>query len=180
LTMAEVLPIESTARIRELTIAGARQSEIAVQLGIHRNSVFRWQRAMGLTSRRHGPRAPRLTASQERAVLRRLQRGHGTKRIADSLGLREWAVRTFARKHRFEHPAGTPGHRYRLDGATRAKIVDEILNRRNYARDIAGKFGVSYKIVLRLAHETLACPRFRSGRAEPLSSNWPMRERRRG
>jgi hypothetical protein len=80
---------------------------------------------------------------------------------------RRHAVRTVSKKHNFHDEPGTPGCRYKLSEAKRAKIVEEIREHRNFARRIAWKYRVVYKIVLALSREELRCPRFRAGYGEP-------------
>ena len=166
-------------KIEQLTRSGKRQAEIASLLGIHRNSVYRAQKELGLSAKPHGPRSPMPTKDQEARILELLSTGVGTSRIAEQLGLRCHAVRCVSKKHGFRHKRG-PGQRHRLSSVKRAKILDEIQGRQNHALSIAHKYRTSYKLVLKLAHEMLACPRFRSGYGEPLASNFPQRHFRKG
>jgi hypothetical protein len=100
----------------------------------------------------------------------------GTKPIALLLGVREHAVRIFSEKYRFRRRPGQYGYRMRLSERKQEKILEEIRMRANYCSDIAEKFRVPYRSVVRMAHIELNCPRFRSGRSvEPLSSDFPQR-----
>jgi transposase len=165
-------------KIADLTPAGWRQKEIASELGLHRNRVYYWQKKMGLSLDHPGIPCPALTESQEKKVLELLETGAGTVRISKELGLRERAVRNFAKNNHFRHKRG-PGQRYRLSPAKRAKILDEIINHRNPALTIAHKYSVSYKLVLRMARAALNCERFRCGYGRPpLASHFPQKDYR--
>jgi transposase len=164
---------ETKNRIRELTLFGRSQREIADALQLCRASVYRAQRSMNLTGQRHGPKSPTLTPSQEKKVLSFLQSGMSTSKVARRLRIREWSVRLVILKFSFKRLPT-------VSEATRANIVEEILARRNYATHVADKFDVPYKTVLRIARETLGVPRFRPSRATPpLSSDFPLKEVRR-
>src|ERR1700693_2239951 len=125
---------------------------------------------MGLCLRRHGPRAPELTERQETQVLELLRTGMGTRRVANQLGLRDHAVRAVVSKNHFRHKVGRCGHRYKLSASKRAAIIDEIVNRRNFGLHLAWKYRVSYKMILRIAHEVLNVSHFRNGYREPFLS----------
>lgn len=162
--------------IRALTEQGLHQSEIARITGTSRGTVHRRQKALGLTLQRPGMRCPELTEAQETEVLALLRSGTGTKRIADRLGIRESSVRGIVKRNHFRHKPGQPGCRYKLSEAKRKTILTEIREHRDFARRIAWKHHVAYKIVLALAHEELRCERFRAGHGQPaLSSNFPQK-----
>lgn len=166
---------ERIQKIVELTRSGWRQKDIASELGMHRNTVYRAQHKSGLAAFVRQT----LTESQEKKVLELLETGMGTVRIAEELGLRQSAVRNFARTNRFHHKCG-PGQRYHLSRAKHAKILNEIINHRNPALTIADKYDVSYKLILRMARKALNCERFRSGYGFPLTSHFPQKEFRKG
>ena len=165
--------------IRALTAAGCSQKEIAARLGRSRSWIHKLQRRLRITHDRHGPR-PRvvITPALEREILSLLKAGRGGSRIGKDLKIGEHQVRLIVAKHRFRRRQGELGWKGEIDPATRAKLVDEIENHRNFAAHLADKYSVPYKAVLKLAHETLQCPRFRSGRATPLISDFPQREKK--
>jgi DNA-binding CsgD family transcriptional regulator len=162
-------------RVRALSEAGKSQKEIGRMLKLSRGSVYRAQKKMGLCLPRYGRRSPELTQTQEAEILALLKSGRGTSWIGRELGCGEYQVRLVATKFNFRRRRGEVGYRYHLSDAKHAKIVAEIRARQNFARDIAWKYHVAYKIVLALAHEELRCPRFRGGYGEPLSSNFPQK-----
>ena len=165
-------------KIRKLTLEGKSQKAIAKITHTSRSGVYRRQRLMGLCKPRFGRRVPLLPEAQECQVLQLFQSGHGATRISKNLGISERQVRLVAKKFNFRRTRGEVGYRYHLSEAVRAKIIAEIRLRQNFARDIAWKYRVAYKIVLALAHRELACPKFRSGYGEPLSSHFPQKIRK--
>jgi DNA-binding CsgD family transcriptional regulator len=160
--------------IRTLTEAGKSQKEIAQLTGTSRGTVYRCQKQLGLTLHRHGIRCPEITPSQEKQIIGLLSAGLGTGKIAARLGLRQHGVRRIAEKHKFGRK---PSECDALAPVTREKILEEITQQRNFAVDLAEKYSVSYKTVLKIAHETLGCPRFSSGRplCGPFTSNFPQK-----
>jgi transposase len=167
-------------KIRELTAAGKQQKEIALALSWPRNRVYRWQRKMGLSGKRPGLRGRILTEAQEAEILALLKAGWGSSKIGKHLGVGEHQARLVVKKFNFRRKPGEPGYRYHLSPAKLQKITDEILEHRNFGTHLADKYRTSYKLILKLAHELLACPRFRSGYGEPaLSSNFPQKRHRR-
>ena len=92
------LSAKAQQQIVDLTAAGKSETQIARLLHVHRNTVYRVQRSLGLQLPRHGPRAPVLTPTQEGEVLVLLKSGIGPGRIAAKLGLRQHAVRKLPRK----------------------------------------------------------------------------------
>jgi hypothetical protein len=158
-------------KIEQLTRSGKRQAEIAFLLRIHRNSVYRAQRALGLTA------CQRPSPEVEAQIVPLLRSGLGTGKVCRRLNVTEHFVRLTARKNKFHRK---PGYRSHLPRAKRRRIVDEIKNRRNFAVDIAAKYHASYKTVLRMAHSVLGCPVFRPGRGSPLISNFPQRHHGKG
>jgi transposase len=158
-------------QIRKLHQEGKSQKQIAALLGRPRGLVYRWQKKLGLTAKRHGPRSPELDATQKVEVLARLKRGDSWKSICDELKVRDSAVRRIAKENGIRRI-----HQWDLiSPVTQAQIMEEIRERRNFGLDLARKYGVSYKLILRVAHRELACPKFRSGYGEPLSSHFPLR-----
>lgn len=163
-------------KIRALTLACKYQEEIARQTKTSRSTVHRYQREMGLCPPYRGRRKPELPEALENEVLTLLKSGRGTSWIGKHLKIGEHQARLVAKKFDFKRKIGEVGYRYNLSDSKRAKIIEEIHARQNFARDIAWKYRVAYKIVLALAHQELACPKFRSGGyVDPLSSNFPQK-----
>jgi hypothetical protein len=82
----------------------------------------------------------------------------------------------FSEANRIKRRPGEYGYRLQLSDEKREQILQEIRLRSNFATDIAAKFDVPYRSVVRMAHEELNCPRFRSGRCvAPLSSDFPSK-----
>lgn len=166
-------------QIRALTLDGKQEREIADIVGVHRNTVYRAQKQMGLTLNRPGFRGRILTDNQKAEVLALLKSGWGTSRIGRHLGCGEHQVRLVVKKFKFRRKPGEVGCRYHLSSAKRARIVEDILQRRDFALNIALKHHVAYKIVLALAKQTLGCPGLRCGYGQPpLSSNFPQKNHR--
>lgn len=159
---------EQKNTLLRLTRSGKSEKEIAAILSVHRNTVYRVQKSLGLSLKRHGPRTPEISSRVETKIICALQAGVSQRQAAAFFHVRESAVRAIAKKAGIKRRPAIP-----LE--LRARIAEEISARRNYARDIAGKFGISYKAALRFAHELLASPEFRRGRVEPLTSNFPQR-----
>jgi DNA-binding CsgD family transcriptional regulator len=158
-------------RIRELTLGGHSQKEIAARLRIHRNSVYRYQRAQGLRA------WPVVSCEQEERILALLKQGYGTRKVGRELGVGEHQARLVAKKYHFRRKRGSLGYRYRLSPAMRKKIAEEIKHHRDFGLNLAWKYRhhVSYKTILKMAHEILRCPRFRARSKEPFLSNFPQR-----
>jgi hypothetical protein len=161
-------------KILALTAAGKSQDEIARRLHVHRNTVYRVRKSLGLEVPRFGARIPVLTPEQECRIFILLCAGVGTGRIADKLDIAQSRVRAFAESHRF-------GRRRLWDGIAeemREKIIGEIREHQDHASAIAEKYGLSYKVTLGIAHQVLHCPKFRpgsKGAGLPLSSNLPQK-----
>jgi hypothetical protein len=162
-------------QIRRLTEAGKTQKEITQLTGKSRGTVHRRQKLMGLTPPYRGPRK-HLPEAQVAEVLDLLKHGRGTSWIGKHLGIGEHPVRQIVKRFNFRRKRGEVGYRYHLSPTKRAKIIEEIREHRNFALQIAWKYRVAYKIVLRLAREELGCERFRCGYGQPaLSSNFPQK-----
>ena len=160
-------------KIRALTEQGKSQLYICKRLRLSRATVYRLQKQLGLCLPKYGPRKPVLLPDDEMRVLALLASGLGTARIATRLGLSQYAVRKFAEEQGFHR---RPALWRTLDPVTREKILQEIRTRQNFGIDLAEKFEIPYKVILKIAHEHLACVKFRPGRAaEPFSSNFPQR-----
>jgi transposase len=155
--------------IEQLTRAGKRQAAIARLLGMHRNSIYLAQRELGLSAWQ------RPSPEVEAQIISLLRSGLGTGKVCRQLGVTEHFVRLTARKNRFHRKPGEVGYRSQLSPAKRQRILEEITQRRNFGTHLASKYKVPYKLILKLAHETLACPRFRAGYASPFLSNFPQR-----
>jgi transposase len=154
-------------RISELKREGLSQKEISARLHVHRNSVYRHLRALGLTGNLPGPqnRPDKKTQRKILALLMRMSR----KDVQQKLGVSEWAVRKIAEANSIR---GIPP-------AVRAKIAEEIRGHHNYLSDILWKFRnhrVGYKTVRQIAREELGPAYFRKGASKPpLSSDFPQR-----
>lgn len=141
------------------------QKEIADALGIHRNSVYRYQALLGLHARHQFP------AAAETQIVELLKTPMSFRNIAEQTGASEHFVRLIRIKHNVVHPS--PGF---IPMPVRVKLDDEIKNHRNYLCDLAPKLGVGYKTVNKRAHKILGVTHFRPGRTpQPLSSNFPER-----
>lgn len=166
-------------KICALKRAGKTHAEIARLFHCHRNSVYGVLAEHGLALPRRGPRVPVLTSQQQAEVLALLTQRIGTGRIAAKLGLRPYLVRQFAEQNGFRR---TPGQWVSLAPEIRDKIVNAIREHQNFGLDLAEKYAVSYKVILKVAHDVLKCPKFRSGHAldGPLTSHFPQKNQRRG
>jgi hypothetical protein len=162
------------AQIRRFTEAGKSQKEIAILTGTSRGTVHRRQKAMGLCPPYRGPRLS-PERSQAARVLELLRRGDSWRQICNELKVRESSVRRIAKENNIRRVTQWD----LVPPVMQAKILEEIRERRNFGVDLAYKYGVSYKLILRLAHRELACPKFRSGYGEPLSSNFPQKHHQR-
>jgi transposase len=159
-------------QIRQLTEQGFSQRAICETLKLSRGTVYRCQRELNLCLDRHGPRAPELSKRQAARVLTLLRGGLSIHRVCKRLKVREWAVRKSAKQNNIPRISQWDA----LAPSEQRKILEEIRERRNHGLDLASKYGVSYKLILRLAHRELGCLRFCSGAAQPpLSSNFPAR-----
>lgn len=147
-------------RVKELTLSGASQKAIAQELGVHRNSIYRYQRDAGL----HAQKRPALELQNQ--ILKLLQKGITRKRVETMLGVSEWDVRRIARLHEISS-------RNKLPAAKVLRLVADILDRRGSAAALARKHGCGYKQALRLAHVVLKCDKFVSNSQPPLSSYLP-------
>lgn len=162
--------------IRSLTVAGKSQREICETLKLGRGAVQYARKKMHLTGDRPGMKGPTLTEAQETEVLALLKSGRGTSWIGKRLGIGEHQVRLIVKKFNFRRKRGEHGFRYHLSPTKREKILEDIRTHRDFARNIAWKHHVAYKIVLALARQELGCERFRCGYGQPaLSSDFPQR-----
>jgi hypothetical protein len=163
---------ETIALVREMTSAGAYQSEICAKLGWSgpgaRNRIGKIQKALGLALDRHGPRCPELTPKQKARALRLLRRDLGVRKTAALMKVRPWAVRQVAKEHRINTWTKIPYY-------VRDKVLKEIRLRQNYVIDIAHKNDVSYDYTLQLAHQERGVAKFIGGKTEPpMSSVFPQ------
>jgi DNA invertase Pin-like site-specific DNA recombinase len=164
------LVIVPEEQIRKLHQEGKTQKEIAELTGTSRGTVYRLQKRMNLCAPYRGERLP-LSPSEAGRVLALLRRGLSTRQVCIKLNMREHAVRIIREKNHIVRKTLWES----VPPATQAKILEEIMERRNRGCDLAEKYGVSYKVILRVAHRELGCPKFRSGATEPLSSNFPQK-----
>jgi hypothetical protein len=144
------------------------QREIAENLGIHRNSVSRTQRAAGISLRRHGPRRAALTDQQEKAVLKLLRVRRTQVEIVEELPLvSDWQVRQTAKKF------GISNRRWEPTVSQLKAITDLALAHQHSGAAIAKKVGSPYKPTMKIIHEVLQCERFLTG--PKLDSFLPMK-----
>ncbi len=152
------------AKIRELTLAGVRQSEISRALGITAPSVSKAQRAMGLRTRLAWP---------EKKILRLFKRGWGGIRISKVLHVPANQVYRIAHDNHFRRADGIG---YPEPHGDVAGFIQALKKRQGYIRSLAKAYGVGFCQAREIAHEVLATVRFRPGASKPaLSSDFPQR-----
>jgi transcriptional regulator with XRE-family HTH domain len=153
-------------KIVEFTRQGKHQKEIADALGVHFNTVYRYQKRIGLRA------AHRMTTPLTKARILRLLRGKRRftyTEIATLTGTTKKIVSHIAGKANLRRHGGIP------DGI-RAALVEDILHRRAHALSLARKYHAPYEAVLKLAKETLGCAGLRPGCPKiPLESFFPQR-----
>src|SRR5437016_14108210 len=88
-------------KIRELTLARWPQKRIAVALGRSRETIYLYQKRMGLTWIQHGPRARILTADEQADALALLRSGLSEKAVAMKFETSRWSIHKVAAK--FQH-----------------------------------------------------------------------------
>jgi DNA-binding CsgD family transcriptional regulator len=147
-------------QIRALDAAGMSQREICDHLGLGRGAVQHYRRKLGLTRNYRGPRTPMPAPTEEQEILRLLRSGLSILKVVQNLGIREHAVRYVIRKFNFQRPPAIPPDK-------RRKIIAALQNRQLFAIHIARNFHVSYKSVLRLAHDIFGTPKFIASRTRP-------------
>lgn len=158
---------ELLAQVKERTLSGKQQQdEIAIELGIHRNTVYRYQRALGLHA------CQGISSEQEETILR-LLKTRGTSWIGKELGVGEHQVRLVVKKYRFRRRRGQHGYRFHPTTAQFIKIMDLALSHTKSAAEIARIAGTPYKPTLKICHRVTACERFITGRK--LDSYLPMK-----
>jgi hypothetical protein len=160
-------------KIKRLTLAGWRQNEIAERLGVHRNSVYRAQKKLGLQAWKG------ITPEEEKVILELLNAGHGTSWIGKELGCGEYQVRVVARKHgvRRQYRPGRYFH-FHATAEQIMRITDLALSHRHSAKAIAKIVGVPYSTTKRICHQVLNCERFIGGTTKiGLDSYLPMKWR---
>ena len=161
--------------IARLTRAGWSQQAIMHRLGCSRDTVYRCQKKLHLTGKRHGPRCPEPTPGQRRAIFKLLGTGMGTARIAKVLGLTQHVVRRESERANFRHKRG-PGQRTTMTDAERAEIRAAIMRRADHALNLAQHFHRPYKTILKMCHEVWGDGHFSPGQSwPPLSSALPQR-----
>jgi hypothetical protein len=154
-------------KVKALTLADKRQDEIADALNIHRNSVYRHQKRLGL----HAWQG--ITEEQEKVTLDLLKAGRGVSSIGKDLGCGEYQVSLVKKKYGIRRRIGQVGYRWKPTTRQVVDIMDLALSHQISAAAIARKVGGPYKPVLRLCHKACGCERFITGRA--LDSYLPMR-----
>lgn len=151
-------------RIRRLTLAGVRQSEIARRLKITAPSISKAQRAMGLATHLPIP---------EKRIMRLFRFGWGGYRIAKHLRIAVSAVYKVAHQNNF-HRVDNAG--YPTPAENEARFIEALKHREGYIKTLARCYGIGLVKAQRLAHTVLECPEFRPGLSKPpLSSNFPQR-----
>lgn len=151
-------------RIRRLTRAGMRQSEIARKLHIGADTISVWQRRLGL------PTVPPLPETE---ILRLLRQGKGQNRIHRILRVSQPKV----------HAVMVANGIHRSDQQTvKGDIegfIEAIKNREGHIRALRKRFGLGYEQAHKLAHRVLRTKRFRPGAVKSvLSSDWPQKHHR--
>lgn len=148
-------------RIRELTLAGVRQSEIARVMRVGRDTVAKWQVKMAL---------PTVPPVPEEDIVRLLRDGIGQNKIHNMLGVSQPKVHEVMVKHGIVHKGG------RLSPELREKVIAAIREGENYLNHLADRFGIAPQTIQRIAHQIRRVPRFKGGRVKPpLSSDFPQR-----
>jgi len=156
--MSKPITQSQRTKIRQLVLAGARTTDVVTKMHLNRNTVMRWRKRLGLSSK------PILPAGKVLALLRK---GIAQKKIARTLGVSQCAVSRFARAAGFVRPPRP------LSETQILALMADIFRRADFARALAQKHDVSYKLVLKLAHQLLACEKFLPGWRTPLSSYLP-------
>jgi DNA-binding CsgD family transcriptional regulator len=159
-------------KVARLFSSGKSEKDIASILKVHRNTVYRAQKAMGLSLHRPGIRCPEISPEQKTEVLRLLRDGMSQAKTSNALGVRIHAVRRIYEENGFHRVRG-----HKLTPAQWLQVREDILARKNYATDIASKRHVPYKTVLKIAHEVLGVRKFLGGHGQPLNSPFPLRPR---
>lgn len=154
------------SEILALTRAGTfSQEEIARALGVHRNHVYAVRKKHGLAGDRPGIRCPKLPVAKILRALRTKSRSkvavqfgttvHRVKRIAEQNGIRP---------------------RAHITPELRQKIADAIIRKSDHAPGLAMRHRVGQKFVLKIAHQELGDAPFRTGVAEPFTSDFPQKD----
>lgn len=165
-------------RVAALTKQGVPQNEIAVQLGVHRNSIYRYQKTLGLSA------WPQLSAEEERTIVDLLKAGHGVSWIGRQLRVGEHQARLVAKKYNIRkvyHPRGFAHFHPTAEHLMR--ITDLALSHQYSAKAIAKMTRVPYRTVVRICHQVLACEKFlgggtRVGLESYLATKWRSTHRR--
>lgn len=157
------------ATVERLTLSGMRQNEIAKKLGVHRNSVLRYQRRLNLPAWRP------TTPAEEREILRLLLSGRGTSSIGKHLGCGEYRVREVARKFEIKRGRGHSGFRWKPDARAYLRLMDLCLQHKHSCKQIAKIIDAPYRTTVRLAHKILSCETFLGGTDGRLDSYMPMK-----
>jgi hypothetical protein len=102
----------------------------------------------------------------------------GRSKIGRELGCGEHQARKVVAKYRFRRRPGEYGYRYRLSRTKRKKITEDILHRRDSAKQLARKHNVSYRVMLKIVKKTLGCERLTPGNPRqalesPFAQRWP-------
>jgi Homeodomain-like domain len=148
-------------KIAELTPRKS-QKEIARELDVHRNTVYRTQKALGVTARsRTSP-----SRAKERKILALLRSGVSRAAIETSQHATVHAVRRIAEAHGITT-------RQKLTEVQTLQVLADIVGRNASALAISKRRGVPHKTVLAMAHQVLKCERFLPSAKNPLQSYFP-------
>lgn len=148
-------------QIRALDVAGKSQAEICRELNLTRGVVQAARRRMGLiTAPYRGWRKP-PSPEVKRKFLTLVRGGMSMRRASHEVGIREDTGRAIARRAGFRHTRGQPGYRYQISEETMRKLRAAILDRQDFCRNLAIRFGVSERFVRKLAHRLLGVSQFR-------------------
>lgn len=151
-------------KIRELTLAGVRQSVIARTLKITAPTVSKLQRAMGLPTRLVIP---------EDEILRLFREGWGGYRIHRHLKIPVNQIYRVAHENGFRRADGIG---YPEPHGDVAGFIEAVKNREDHIKHLAEKFGLGVCQANKIAHEILGTVQFRPGASKPpLSSNFPQK-----
>ncbi len=160
---------EQQGQIRTMTLAEKRQDEIAEVLGVHRNSVYRYQKHLGL----HAWQG--ITEEEEKTILDLLKSGRGTSWIGKEIGCGEYQARRVAGKYQIHRRQGEPGYRWKPTMRQFIDVMNLAMDGKDSVASMARKVGGPYKPVLKLVHKIRECERFLTTRT--LDSYLPMKHR---
>jgi hypothetical protein len=150
-------------RIAKLTPT-TTQRDIGLLLGVHRNTVHRAQRELGLTARPPRP--------STRAILDLVDSGLSHAKTAKALGTAGHIVRYVCEKNNRR-----PG-RHRPKPISEAKmqaVMNDILSGLYPGTEISRQNNFCYKKTMKLIHQVRQCERFIGNSKIPLDSYFPQK-----